>query len=435
MSADDDTTVRFVNMRRRERTEARMKLASLVLGLMVACSSPAESPAVAEAAATAALPTNPDPVLGMHIDAVIEHAIAEQQLVGVVVLIARDGKIVYARAAGFADREANVAMREDTVFRIASMTKPIVSVAALALVDQGQLSLDDPVTKWLPGFRPRLADGREPAITVRHLLTHTSGLSYKFLEPPGGPYHKAEVSEGLAEPGLAADVNLRRLASVPLLYEPGTRWGYSLSIDVLGEVVARAGGATLPDLVSQLVTRPLAMTDTGFVVTDRARIAWPYAAGEPPVRMTEPYDLRAMNVRFSPERIFDPASFPSGGAGLAGTALDYLRFTEALRTGAAEILNPESARSMTENQIGQIGEGEVPFLGPGGRFGFGVAVIVDSAAAKTPRGRGAFGWSGIYGTTFWVDPQARLSVVALTNVAGDTPFEADLGEAIYAATP
>jgi CubicO group peptidase (beta-lactamase class C family) len=169
------------------------------------------------------------------------------------------------------------------------------------------------------------------------------------------------------------------------------------------------------------------MTDTGFVVTDRARIAWPYAAGKPPVRMTEPYDLPAMSMRFSPARIFDPASFPSGGSGLAGTALDYLRFTEALRTGAAELLKPEAARSMTENHSGD--------LRPGERFGIGVSVIDDPAAANTPRGRGAFGWGGVYGTTFWVDPLARLSVVALTNVAGDTPFEADLGDAIYAATP
>jgi CubicO group peptidase (beta-lactamase class C family) len=166
-------------------------------------------------------------------------------------------------------------VRDDTVFRLASMSKPIVSVAALALIDQGKLSLDDPVTKWLPDFRPRLADGREPVITVRHLITHTSGLGYKFLEAADGPYHKAEVSDGIAEPGLTAAVNLERLASVPLLFEPGTSWSYGLSIDVLGEVIARAGGRTLPELVEQLVTGPLAMTDTRFTVTDRGRLAWP----------------------------------------------------------------------------------------------------------------------------------------------------------------
>jgi CubicO group peptidase (beta-lactamase class C family) len=150
--------------------------------------------------------------------------------------------------------------------------------------------------------------------------------------------------------------------------------------------------------------------------------------------MTEPYDMTGMGmtVRFSPARIFDPASFPSGGAGMAGTARDYLRFLEALRTGGAPILKPETARSLNENQIG---EREVPFLGPGGRFGFGVGVIVDPAAAKTPKGPGTFGWGGIYGTAFWVDPQARLSVVILTNVAGDTPVERDLERAIYETRP
>lgn len=407
--------------------KVKRKLAFLVAAaLAVACGSP-RSPAVT-------VPAAADPVLGKRLDAVIDKALAEEQLVGVIVMIARDGKVVYSRAAGFADREAKAPVRETTQFRLASMTKPITSVVALALVEQGKLSLEDPVTKWLPNFRPRLADGREPVITVRHLITHTSGLSYKFLEPAGGPYHRAEVSDGLAEPGLAADENLRRLASVPLLNEPGAAWNYSLSTDVLGEVVARAGGGTLPEVVARLVTRPLAMPDTVFTVTDGARLAWPYASGKPPVRMTEPYDLSMMGetVRFSPARIFDPASFPSGGAGLAGTAGDYLRFLEALRTGGAPILSPATARSLNEDQLGKLA---VPFLGPGSRFGYGVGVIVDPAAAKTAKGPGTYGWGGIYGTGFWVDPRARLSVVILTNVAGGSQLESQLEQAIYAASP
>ncbi len=408
--------------------------ATAALALSVACRSPSpgSSPGPSSGPPPAA-PEVADPVLGKRVDAVIDQALAEQQLVGVVVVIARDGKVVYARAAGHADREAKVPVREDTLFRLASMSKPIVSVAALALADQGKLSLDDPVTKWLPDFRPKLADGREPAITVRQLVTHTSGLSYKFVEPPDSPYHRAEVSDGLAEPGLPADVNLRRLASVPLLYEPGKAWRYSLSIDVLGEVVARAGGGTLPEVVRKLVTGPLAMADTAFTVTERARLAWPYAAGTPPVRMTEPHDVSmgGVSVRMSPARIFDPASFPSGGAGLAGTARDYLKLAEALRTGGAPILAPATARALRENQIGEL---PVPFFDSGTRFGFGVDVVTDPAAAKTPRGRGSFGWSGAYGTTFWIDPEARLSVVVLTNVAGAAAFGEALEGAIYAAS-
>ncbi|HWO17983.1 MAG TPA: serine hydrolase domain-containing protein [Kofleriaceae bacterium] len=428
-------------MKKQQKQQKQSKqigiLATALAALTVlagACSSPRTATPAATPVAT---PVATDPALAKRLDAVIDKALAAQQVVGTVVVIARDGKIVYARGAGLADREAKLPVREDTQFRLASMTKPIVSVAALALIDQGKLSLEDPVTKFLPDFRPKLADGREPVITVRHLITHTAGLTYKFFEPADGPYHKAEVSDGLAEPGLAADVNLRRLASAPLLHEPGTAWSYSLAIDVLGEVVARAGGGPLPKVVEQVVTRPLGMTDTVFTVTDRPRLAWPYAAtGTPPVRMTDPFDLpNPMSngvVRFSPARIFDPASFPSGGAGMAGTARDYLRFAEALRTGGAPILKPETVRAMSSDQIGERA-GQA--TGPGSRFGFGFGVIVDPAAAKSPRSRGSYGWAGIYGTNFWIDPVAQLSVVILTNVTGDTPFVNDLEQAIYATGP
>jgi len=409
-----------------------MKLSKLSLlvaaTLAVACRSSTPTP---KPPPVDPIPASRDPVLAQRVDAAIDKAVAEQQLVGVVVMIARDGKLVYSRAAGLADREGGKPVREDTVFRLASMTKPVVSVAALALIDQGKLGLDDAVTKWLPEFRPPLPDGqREAVITVRQLITHTSGLTYKFLQPPDGTYHRAEVSDGLAEPGLPAATNLTRLASVPLVHAPGTVWNYSLSIDVLGEVVAKAGGGTLPEVLQRVVTRPLGMTDTAFTVTDRERVAWPYAVGSPPVRMTEPYawSMQGASLKFSPARLFDPTSFPSGGAGLAGTARDYLRFAEAMRTGGAPILKPETARAMRENQIGKL---EVPFQGPGGTFGFGFGVVVDPVAAKSPKGAGSFGWAGAYGTTFWIDPPGKLSVVVLTNVAGNE-FEPELLKAIYA---
>lgn len=397
----------------------------------VACSSRAPAPASAPPARATELERAPDAELGKRVDAVIDQALGAQKIVGTVVLIARDGKLVYARAAGHADREAKLAMREDTQFRLASMTKPIVSAAALALVDRKQLALEDPVTKYLPDFQPKLADGTTPVITVRHLITHTSGLGYTFLEPAGGPYHTAKVSSGLAEPGLPAAANLRRLASAPLWFAPGTKWQYGLSIDVLGEVIARAAGRPLPDVVGELVTRPLAMTSTTFTVTDRARLAWPYGAGKRPARMTEPYTLAMddLRVTFSPARIFDPASFPSGGAGMAGTASDYLRFLEAIRTGGAPILAPATAAAMHANQIDQL---EADILGPGQRFGFGFGVITDATAEPSARGTGSFGWGGIYGTDFWVDPEAKLSVVVMTNTAGDTGFTSKLEQAIYA---
>lgn len=404
---------------------AMLRTLIVACALASACSAPRPAAPAGPAIAV-------DPALARRIDAVLDRMLEEQHLVGAVVLVAREGKLVYHRAAGLADREANRPVREDTVFRLASMTKPIVSVAALALVEQRKLSLDDLVTRWLPDFRPRLADETEPTITVRQLITHTAGLTYKFLEPADGPYHKADVSDGLAEPGLAMDVQLRRLASVPLLYRPGAQWQYSLSIDVLGAVVARAGGASLPDVVRRVVTGPLGMTDTTFSVSDRERIAWPYGEGRPPARMTEPTDMSlggGGGVRFSPQRIFDDDSFPSGGAGMAGTAVDYIRFLEAIRTGGAPLLRPETARAAVQNQIGEL---DVPFLGTGNRFGFGFGIVVDPKAAERPVGPGTYGWGGVYGTAFWVDPDAQLSVVIFTNVAGETPLAAEIEVAVYA---
>ncbi|HTN82361.1 MAG TPA: serine hydrolase domain-containing protein, partial [Sorangium sp.] len=211
------------------RSSAVVLASGLLLSLLPAalggCASPpppaaASAPAAPSAPpAVAAAPRGDEP-LQRRLDAVVEAATAEGRIVGAVVVVARDGQVVYRRAAGFADREAGRPVREDTVFRLASMTKPIVSAAALALVDAGALGLDDPVTKWLPSFSPRLADGRAATITVRHLLTHTAGLNYTFMEPPDGPYHRERVSDGLDQPGLSLEENLARIAKAPLLFEP-----------------------------------------------------------------------------------------------------------------------------------------------------------------------------------------------------------------------
>ncbi len=375
----------------------------------------------------------PDP-LAQRIDAVIDRAIADERVVGAVVMVARGGEVVYRRAAGLADRESARPMREDSIVLFSSVTKPIVSAAALALVDAGKLGLDDPVTRWLPDFRPKLADGREPVITVRHLITHTAGLSYPFFEKEDGPYHVAKVSNGFDQPGLSFEENARRLASVPLLYEPGTGWSYSLATDVLGEIVGRAGGGTLPEVVKRTVTEPLGMRDTGFAVDDRQRLATPYADARPrPARMSADHSLAfaASALRYAPARIFDPASYPSGGAGMAGTAGDFLRFLEALRAGGAPILKPATVREMTRNQVGKLAES---FLGPGWGFGLGFSVVEDPVAAKVPLSAGSWRWGGVYGHSWWVDPARQLSVVVITNTGVEGmsgAFSSDIAGAVY----
>ena len=377
-----------------------------------------------------------DSSLSSRVDAVIDRAVTAQRLIGVVVLIARDGSIIHRRAGGFADREARQPMREDTIFRLSSLTKPIVTAAALALVERGRLNLDDEVTRWLPDFRPKMLDGSAAVITVRQLLTHTAGLSYSFFQPSGGPYERAGVSDGLAEPGLSLDEELQRLATVPLTVVPGTEWGYSLGLDVLGAVIARAGGASLPDLVESLVTGPLGMKDTAFEVRDLRRLAAAYVDGMRPRRMADP-DIVQLGpgalTRFSPARILDPKSFPSGGAGMAGTATDFMSFLETIRQGGGAILNPQSTHSMMSNQIGALRINLE--LTPSWGFGFGGAVLMDPALAGVPQSAGTWKWGGVYGHHWYVDPQRRLTVAALSNttaegMAGD--FVGALRDAVYA---
>lgn len=368
-----------------------------------------------------------------HIDAAIDQALAEQRLVGAVVLVSHDGKLVYQRAAGLADREAKRPMQISTVFRLSSVSKPIVSAAALALVDQGKLSLEDPLTKWLPDFRPKLASGQAPAITVRQLLTHTSGLGYKFAEKPGTAYYEAGVSDGLDELRISLDENLRRLARAPLFGRPGEAWRYSISIDVLGAVVEKASGQALPQAVAELVTQPLAMRDTEFWAEEPSRLAAAYHNAKPaPERMSDPFSIpfgEGGRMTYSPSRALDAKAYPSGGAGMVGTAPDVVRLLEAVRTGGKPILNPATAASMMRNQIGSL-----MGPGPGVGFGFGGAVVVDPAAAQTPQSAGTWQWGGVYGHTWFVDPARKLTVVAFTNTAPEGlwgRFTADLRDAVY----
>jgi len=384
-------------------------------------------------ATSAAAQPFPDSHLAARVDAVIEQALADKRIVGTVVLIARNGEVVYRRAAGLADREAGLPMREDAIFRLASITKPMVTAAAMRLVEEGRIGLDDPVARWLPDFRPRLADGTEPVVTIRHLLTHTAGLSYGFLEAEDGPYRRAGVSDGLAEPGMSLDENLRRIASVPLAFEPGRSWRYSVSLDVLGGVLEKAAGESLPVLVERLVTGPLGLPDTGFSVRDRGRLTVAYADGSPePIRMRDHEAVRLGDgtVRFAPGRILDPASFPAGGAGMAGTAHDVLTFLEAIRKGGSPILKPETVEQMMADQVGPQAQTQ----GPGWGFGYGWAVLADPGPAGTPQAKGTIQWGGAYGHSWFVDPANGLTVVALTNTAfegmsGDFPRQ--IRDAVY----
>jgi CubicO group peptidase (beta-lactamase class C family) len=368
------------------------------------------------------------------VDAVIDTTLRDRRIVGTVTLVAEKGEVIYRRAAGFSDREAGQAMREDRLFRLSSVTKPVVSTAAMALIEQGKIALGDPVRRWLPDFRPRLADGSEPAITIRHLLTHTSGLGYAFGEPDDGPYRRAGISDGMDQPGLELEENLRRIASVPLLFAPGARWNYGLSLDVLGAVLARAADAPLPEVVRRLVTGPLGMRDTEFWAVDRARLAVAYADGEPePVVMHDDHVIPFLSggIRYAPSRALDPTSYPSGGAGMVGSAGDVLVLLQALCAGGSPILSEASVRAMTSDQIAPL---TVDLRGPGWGFGFGAAILTAPELAQSPQSAGTYGWGGVYGHSWFVDPVRKIVVVSLTNtaLAGMTgAYPVALRDAVY----
>lgn len=335
--------------------------------------------------------------LRARLDAVIDGAIAADRIVGTVVLVSRDGETAYARAAGMADREAGTPMREHTIFRLASVSKLFVAAAAMALIAKGGLDLDRPIITWLPDFTPRFED--QPAIiTLRHLLTHTAGLGYGFFEPADGPLHRAGVSDGMERSELTLAENMRRLAGVPLLFAPGTRFAYSLSFDVAGAVIAAATKLALPEAMRALVTEPLGLTQTGFRVSEPARLTAAYADDLPrPRRMREPDIVPTFpamaGLLMDPRRALDPEAFPSGGAGMVGTADEVLRLLDALLLGGKPLVTPELAAEIGRDHIAGLDmEGS-----PGWGYGLGFSILRDPRAAGVAGSPGTWRWGGAYG--------------------------------------
>lgn len=380
----------------------------------------------------------PSAHLSTRIQGVTQQALDSHRLVGSVVLVAHHGALIYQQAAGWADREHAQPMALDTIFRLASVSKPIVSTAALALVAQGKLGLDDDISRWLPEFQPRLPDGSATPIAVRQLLSHTAGLGYRFFEADAyGPYARAGVSDGMDASSITLDENLRRLASVPLLYAPGSAWGYSLATDVLGALIARVHGTSLDKAVCELVTGPLDMVNTSFHVDDAQRVATAYVNDTTqPHRLAEgetvsPFE-GAVGITYSPARIFDVDAFPSGGAGMAGTASDLLSLLEALRQGGGALLPDALIEEMGSDQTRGF---ELPNA-PGFGFGLGFSVLRDPRLADSPESPGTWRWGGAYGHAWFVDRARGLSVVALTNTLYEGMsgrFVTDLRDAVYGA--
>lgn len=372
------------------------------------------------------------------VDVTLGICLSDELTHGAVVVVAHDGHIVYHRAAGYADPVSKTPMQENSLFRLASITKAFTSLAAAALIEQGKMQLDDPVTKWLPDFQPKTAGGETPVITIRQLLAHTAGLDYRWAQPENGPYAQAGISDGLDISGITLEENIQRLGSVTLNYEPGTSWLYSLSPEVMGAIVAKAHGSTFQAAMKELITDPLGMTDTTFTVEekDRARITAPYFMDNGLKRMQA--DQLVINedgwrFLFSPERAFDPNEYPSGGVGLVGTGADLLRLVEAIRTNHCPTISEALMKEMSANLFPK-GVPEDPSMG----FGLGWGVLLDPALADTPQSPGTLFWGGVYGHRWFTDPAKKLSVAIMTTTAvtvHNEPVSTSIRNAIYASLP
>jgi CubicO group peptidase (beta-lactamase class C family) len=361
---------------------------------------------------------------------VFRKEIDDKKVPGTVMMIARKGKLVYATALGVRDPKGTEGLRTDTIFRIYSMTKPIVSVAAMILVEDGALLLADPVSKWLPAFKDvkvATSGGEvapQRAMTVQDLLRHTAGLTYGELTQ-NAAVKEALAKAGLYKPGvidfdvrdMTAAEQVERLARIPLLYQPGTTWEYSLASDVLGRVVEAASGKRLGDFLSERLFKPLRMSDTAFWVPE-TKIA----------RIAEPFDKDP--VAGNPIRLIDVSQEPandSGGAGGVATAGDYLRFAQMLANGGVldgqRILSRTTVKLMTSDHLGSR---LALAATPGGAvlgastytFGLGFAVRPSDGIAPVPGSAGDFNWGGYAGTFFWVDPKEQLVAVFMVQSAG-----------------
>jgi CubicO group peptidase (beta-lactamase class C family) len=363
--------------------------------------------------------------------------IDQGKLPGTVVMVARKGKLVYADAIGAQDKIAGKPMAVDSVFRIYSMTKPMVSVAAMTLVEDGKIQLTDPVSKFLPAFKSqRVSVARTDAefarvtytnvaaereMTVQDLLRHTSGLAYGEITQ-NAPVKEAYAKAGVYLPGVrdydSRDMTpaeqIERVGAAPLAHQPGMVWEYSLASDILGRVVEAASGQRLGDFLDERLFKPLRMADTAFSVSHNKmpRLAQPLATD-----LASGQQIKVIDMSATPKN-------DSGGAGAASTATDYLRFTQMLLNGGqldgARVLSRTTVELMTSDHLGTrivapITPGELLLGTPGYGFGLGFAVRLAPGIAGVPGSAGEFMWAGYAGTYFWVDPKEQLTAVFMSQ--------------------
>ena len=386
------------------------------------------------------------------IDTHFERYVDDGRLPGWLVLVSRGGQVVHLSTYGQRDKEAGLPIELDTLFRFYSMTKPVTSVAAMMLYEEGAFELKDPVAKFIPSFRdlrvfkggsalaPVTAPATEP-MRIWHLLTHTSGLTYGFHHShPVDALYRAAGFEWGTPPDLDLAACCDRWAQLPLLFEPGAEWNYSVSTDVLGRVVEVASGQSLDRFFAERIFEPLGMTDTSFYAAegDHDRLAALYARN--------PADGVAFRIDMMGDAAKSAPSALSGGGGLVGTAADYHRFTQMLlgdgQVDATRLLGTRTVRYMASNHLpggadleafGRPLFSETTFDGMG--FGLGFSVVDDPVKNKVLASSGEFAWGGAASTAFWVDPAEDLTAIFLTQLLPSStyPIRTQLKQLVYQA--
>jgi len=344
--------------------------------------------------------------------------------------VIRDGKIVYYKAVGYNDLATKTPLAKDGIFRIASQTKAITSVAVMMLHEEGKFLLDDPVSKYIPTFaKPKVIDKYNakdttyttvPAkrdVTIRDLLTHTSGIDYATIgsDTAQAIYAKNKVTAGLYVTDDKLVAAMTRLGTLPLMHNPGKRWTYGLNTDLLGALVEIWSGMSLDEFFRTRIFQPLGMNDTYFNIppAKAARLVNFFQEDSTghPVKQAFAFGPHGLDMSYPVQ----PKTYFSGGGGLSSTILDYGIFLEMLRNGGAyngvRLLSPTSVRLMTMNQIGSIPFGD-------GKFGLGFSVLTDAGSHATPSKVGTFGWGGAFSTGYYVDPASKLVVLLYRQMWG-----------------
>ncbi|WP_210518718.1 serine hydrolase domain-containing protein [Hymenobacter terricola] len=377
-------------------------------------------------AAPTAAPATIDPAGAQRIDQLLQEYTVDNRVPGAIGLVLRDGKVVYRKAFGFEDVATKTPLRTDAIVRIASQTKALTSIGLMMLYDEGKFQLDDPISKYLPAFaHPKVLATFNPAdssyttvpanheITIRELFTHTSGISYPVIgtKEARAIYAKAHIPSGIGTPtGLLAN-SMDALGPLPLMHQPGERFTYGLSVDVLGRLIEVLSGQPLDTYLRTRLFEPLGMKDTWFYLPadKQARLARLYTedAAKATV-LTLPHD------GMTPDYPKAAGTYFSGGAGLSSTIDDYAHFLQMMLNNGTyqghQLLKPATVALITQNQMGEVSQG-------GNKFGLGFSITTAQNAAKQPGSlqEGSFEWGGIFGTTYWVDPKAKLVALIYTQ--------------------